>query len=427
MASVGSVGNVDLEKLLQQYRQPDADKPAVEKQISKLLPRILPEDVSSLGGQDRKTFDQVTSLDSFNKLPQPAGFDRKDFLAQVAALVPEGAERGRVEFETAHIKSRRGASRQVAETPAQATMDRLVGPETSESVSAIAAFIERLAPGPFKRKLVKELDGLKANIMNMQIEAEGFQTPFMKQVLAELQGQKSNLSAPQKEWLKKSFGDPSKQDELFKTVTRCLDVEKLASFRTLSLEQQHMLRTLVAGQKEAIGLIAKLADKDGLTAKEKEFIARTCADFDPDKKDPPLEMPKPAGAEQTAAEKSLAEAVANFNLEREASYRRAESSYNEIMGLLNSGMPIEALLMAVLGRTTERASDKLRLKMREQALAERFEAAQAPMPTYLKSSAALNQDIQVLMQNWSQMTQALSAIMKMVQDMAHTPIQNMRS
>ncbi|MBI5507491.1 MAG: hypothetical protein HY903_01940 [Deltaproteobacteria bacterium] len=141
---------------------------------------------------------------------------------------------------------------------------------------------------------------------------------------------------------------------------------------------------------------------------------------------------------------------------------KCKSTYQEIMGLLRSGMPIEMIIMLVMLLLTEREEDKLKLKFKEVAAFEQLDKHNEPLRDKLKqlgeatpgepkavtdarnaakdgmihpeslgmtgkSTTMLMQDLQVAQQMYMQVMQALSAIIRQVQDLVMTPIRNIRS
>ena len=147
-------------------------------------------------------------------------------------------------------------------------------------------------------------------------------------------------------------------------------------------------------------------------------------------------------------------AVASFKADEQLHYAKGEQSYNEILRIVNSGMPIEMVIMLVMLLLTEREEDKLNLKVKEYALADQIERSNAQTNDKLKqsnlsatdraalegslvnpdaiglhpkSTTMLMQELQVQQQTYMQVMQALSAVIRQVQDLVMTPIRNIRS
>lgn len=212
------------------------------------------------------------------------------------------------------------------------------------------------------------------------------------------------------------------------------------------------------------------------------------------------QSPKLSVAEKKSADANL-EALRTSNpeaYETLSSFRSAQAeddmkskqTFNEIMGLLNSGMPIEVIILMVMLKLTEREEDKFKLKLKELATFEKIEsinkkaadglekriadvrtqgaadaqaaakaggneltdeqitkagqqAVEKAMPDLqagadkqrinptdfglkAKSTTILMQEMQAQQQIFMQVMQALAAVMRQVQDLVMTPIRNIR-
>ncbi|MEE8408788.1 MAG: hypothetical protein V3T05_04210 [Myxococcota bacterium] len=184
------------------------------------------------------------------------------------------------------------------------------------------------------------------------------------------------------------------------------------------------------------------------------------------------------------------ETLSSFRAAQAEDDMKSRQTFSEIMGLLNSGMPIEVIILLVMLKLTERQEDKFKLKLKELATFEKIESinkkvsedfekqvadvrtqgaadAQAagkaagkeltdeqlakagqqavaraepalqaeadkrrinPTDYGLKSKSTtiLMQEMQAQQQIFMQVMQALSAVMRQVQDLVMTPIRNIR-
>lgn len=140
----------------------------------------------------------------------------------------------------------------------------------------------------------------------------------------------------------------------------------------------------------------------------------------------------------------IASVVDDLRAARAKYDRLADNALLEIQSLLRSGMPIEVVIMLVMTRLAEKHEENLRVKLQEAAATEAFERHNATqrelakggipaqelnpadfgIPT--KSSTVFMQELQVYQQQYMQIMQALSAVIRQIQDMIQTPIRNIR-
>jgi hypothetical protein len=188
-------------------------------------------------------------------------------------------------------------------------------------------------------------------------------------------------------------------------------------------------------------------------------------------------------------------AYRSFTREQDEYYAKGKRTFHQIMGLLNSGLPIEAIIAAVMLLLTEREEDKFKLKVKEVGFFEQMESLNEPTrrqiaaipdkeklredlterlksikgsgpedtklretlegklsevaalpeknaeitrlegqlisPAKLglqsKSTTMQMQDLQVAQQMYMQVMQALSAVIRQLQDLVMTPIRNIRA
>ncbi len=162
--------------------------------------------------------------------------------------------------------------------------------------------------------------------------------------------------------------------------------------------------------------------------------------------------------ELKAANRDAWQIINNYREGREKYRANATRTFNEIMGLLHSGMPIEMIIMLVMLLLTERQEEKFNLKIQEMTAFEQLNRMNEPVqrridalatsndPAKLvkiaelenglakpekygleaKSTTIVMQELQVEMQMYMQMMQALSAVLRQIQDLILTPVRNIR-
>ncbi|MEZ0314685.1 MAG: hypothetical protein ACAI38_23190, partial [Myxococcota bacterium] len=69
----------------------------------------------------------------------------------------------------------------------------------------------------------------------------------------------------------------------------------------------------------------------------------------------------------------LLQAIQEYQSKTQAMHITSATRLNSMMSILNSGLPIESILLMFMGMMTENEEDKLRLKMAEIVVAEQFE------------------------------------------------------
>ncbi|MBI3179773.1 MAG: hypothetical protein HYZ27_08935 [Deltaproteobacteria bacterium] len=143
---------------------------------------------------------------------------------------------------------------------------------------------------------------------------------------------------------------------------------------------------------------------------------------------------------------------------REKYRANAKQTFSEIMSLLSSGMPIEMVIMLVMLLLTERQEEKFNLKVQEMTAFEQLNRMNEPVQRRIdaltassdpdkiakiaeleqglanpekyglqsKSTTIVMQELQVEMQMFMQMMQALSAVLRQIQDLILTPVRNIR-
>jgi len=452
---MATVGSIDLARLLQQHRQvaEPTERGAVEAEIIALLPSLSAMDVGALPADDRQALAALAGLDAFESRARTSGVDVRAFLAAADAAVPVDALQGKVARESARIETGRRdrGQRAPATNAAQQIADRLVRPGGVDGVNPLDALVKRLHAGTLRNRLQGELTKVKSAMMSVQIEAEGFQMPRMQQALAELAGAPNSLNEREKTALHKAFARPTKPGTALASTLAHLDITKLGAFATLPLPLQHELRTEIVGTQDALRMLSALGKADALTSEQEQFVKTTLALYDPSApKTPPACAPghddapdhrarrghdgaigHHGGPDHDNALAALAMAagertLADFNLEQWRDNARGEQAFNEMTAILHSGLPIEAVLMLVMARFAGRSEDKLKRKLEEAAMAEQLERSGAAATLRFRPSSLVMQDVQVAMQNWTQIMQTLAGVMSSLQEMAMTPIQNLR-
>ncbi len=133
--------------------------------------------------------------------------------------------------------------------------------------------------------------------------------------------------------------------------------------------------------------------------------------------------------ELNAIPEGMRGSVRELQASKEQYYRSAEKDSNELLGIINSGMPIETIIMLVMMTICERSEEKMKYKLKELAVAEQFEARQintGSLGLNIKSKQIATQELQAAQTAHKQMFDMLSAVMRVMQDMASTPIRNIR-
>ncbi len=409
---------------------------ALARQDLKTLPTQLPPEqlavVQSLAGRD-----------SFQKSFYSWGGDIGLLLAASQPVSATRAQEKRTDAVASQLATQAdaAASARTKDSPAaanavQTAADNMLadGPGVVDELEAFIGTIR--GNSKMKRELAGELEKMKAALMGLGIEAEGFQTPRLQQALAFLSGEKSTLSSAQKAALTKASEEwkaSGKTDKLFAQAKEAVAVPTSEAFKRLPPEEQEKIKKTLLGQQKALDTLHKAGSTKNLSDADKAAIASAISAKDE-------EQPFGVGGltlERIAKMPKELQPLANDLYHSQEKYvAKADFAYNEIMGLLNSSLPIEMIVMLVMAKLSERSEEKLRLKMKEAAFAEQVEKLEKQAEQQgkkldlgglqVKSNMLMMQEIQVAMQQWTQFIQALSGVLRMIQDMTMTPIRNIR-
>ncbi|MCK5689612.1 hypothetical protein KAI87_10105, partial [Myxococcota bacterium] len=348
---------------------------------------------------------------------------------------------------------------------AVADLARSLNGFNKKSIGAVDDFIEQLPNNSrLSRGLKREISTISSMRMGVEIEREGFADTSkgkLDDVLIYLRdpSARTNLNSKQKAMLDQAWSqwqsNPDNAKRLTSEVLASLEIPKTSTYNTLSEDAHKELAEHLDATKAAIADISQIDTTPGADEAKKAAIGEQMAgvlgvpgDIGKWKTDPKVQKlleSMPDDGRKTITD--LYEA-------RDTHAMRSDNNYNQLMGLLNSGLPMEAIIMAVMLLLTENEEDKYKLKMRElggselvnklnkdlesnlratsASPAEAMKAFQeqkiepADLGLSAKSTTILMQEMQASMQIFSQMLQMLSGVMRQLQEMTMTPIRNIR-
>lgn len=187
----------------------------------------------------------------------------------------------------------------------------------------------------------------------------------------------------------------------------------------------HRIKRVVEAATKNAPQAAELRNKAGLNDFEREFV------------NPSLRQPIPVETGHRYLPKSermdwsdgLTRAYENFHLVLANDREVAQRTDNTLASILGSNLPIEMVILLVMMALTEREEQKFKLKIEEVNLVEQLQREGKDPVKFgfpAKSVNMLMQELQAAMTMYSQVMQALSAVLRQIQDLIQRPIQNIR-
>jgi hypothetical protein len=350
---------------------------------------------------------------------QLAGADVQNKVNAAVNGAPAGADAGKAAYDSVH-----------------STLEAL-------AAGGVGRFVKEMKgayTGPEKKGIGEALEKARAAAMNTQIQAGMIDNrpfddalriltdqPVSKELqpLLEARAKKQNKSVDQVRADLKTLiaGD------LAKNRDKILDGAKTA-FDALFEADPDMVQRL-GNKKEAAAIFDQmktLKPDDPKAAALFGSLAQMAMDLGP----APVDFSQALGKVKDPEVRGMLEGRMREQRANDVYYRQ---NYEELMALINAPLPIEMIVMAVMAKLGERAERKLRDKMKDLALVEYLEkkvpidgldGSKLQLHDFgLSGSQAMMQQLQIEQTQWANFMNALSGVMKSIEDMIATPIRNM--